>query len=204
MGGLIAADQHSRFENTVKTFLHERDFLTASATYHDVFPDEMRELMQRRFERTTMLIRARADRFAIHRTMPIAFEWDAKTHITPRHEDITIELIPLVSHMAKSNLGARAMFAHFNPYNARHPHSGFWVNDMPPVRVIMIPAAKWTPVQIAWFESLCSTYFPTVATRNITSQGSGDPFAIFDSSIVQELPSWQELIETAIDRAVAA
>lgn len=202
MVGLIAEQQHLKFENEVSAFLDERDFMTASATYHKVFPDEMRRLMQRRFERSTLLIRSRADRFSIHRTMPIAFEWDAKTHTTPDREDITIELIPLVSHMAKSPLGARALFAHFNPYNAKH--SGFWVDSMPSARVIMIPSAKWTSSQIEWFECISETYFPGVKTINITSRGSGDPFVIFDSGIVRELPSWQELIETAIKRAVAA
>ena len=85
------SEHHGRLEDDVAAFLREQGFLLASATYHDV-AKEVAAILRWRTSPTATYLRHRADRIAVHPTMPVEFEWECKTHTNPRLHDSALML----------------------------------------------------------------------------------------------------------------
>lgn len=191
--------EHATLENDVTNFLVANGFATASATYHDVMPKEMTRRLQQITQPTALYIRHRADRIAIHNSLDLVFEWEAKTHVSRQYHDMTIEVLPLIHHLAKAALDVRCLYVYRNTY---HGHDvGFWVHDLPiiPIRCAMIPG-RWRGTWFrGWIMNLVEQWLPgvpVVETRG--NAGSGDPFIIIDEQVVSGLLTWESIIRAVV------
>lgn len=192
---------HNDLEADVKAYAASLGFKTSEATYHTVMPPDVVKILQYRFTPAALYIRSRADRLAINHLKPIEFEWEAKTHKSATLHDMTIELLPIVFHLAKLRVGIDCLYCYRNPYNKAN--KGFWISEMPSIRVIMFPQRReWLPLK-DWIKSLVDQFLGGMKIVPITWNrfGSGDPFIIIDHKTVENLDSWQELIQCKVDLA---
>ena len=186
---------HKSLEQTVNDFLTSAGFLTASATYHDVMPPELVRTLRNRRSMTAQSLRTRADRVAVHRSRPIEFEYECKTHLSDRYHDMTVEALPLALHVAKARYGVKCLYCYHNPHTGQE--LGFWVHDLPPIRELRMPEERWNAEETAWFRAVFSDAFPDVKVIESFSRGSGDPFAVIDEFTLSGLPDWRSLIAGA-------
>jgi hypothetical protein len=190
---------HQTLERRVADYLHESEFETGNSTYHETYAPALRRILQRTFEPTSLYIRAKADRVAAHRTLPLVFEWDAKTHKSSQYADCTLEVLPIALHLANAAFDVRCLYAYHNPFTGHE--CGFWIHDMPRVRAIHIPD-RWTPPLKKWFGMMFFSYFPDTPVRETRWRGgSGDPYLIIDRYDVEQLPHWQSLIAQELEDA---
>lgn len=187
--------EHGTLETDVTAALKALDFFVTMAVYHEVMSPAVKRRLQRITEPTALYIRHRADRIAVHKTKDLVFEWEAKTHVSQRRHDMTIEVLPLIHHMAKSRLGVRCLYVYRNTY--RGHDAGFWVHDLGsiPIRCVMIPA-RWRESWFSeWITEMCREWLPTVGVVETPhNDGSGDPFVIIDEKVVSKMQPWRTLI----------
>lgn len=183
---------HEKLEQDAKDFLSELGFLTDEATYHTVMNLEVKDRLSRIYTPTSLYLRGRADRIAVHKSLPLVFEWEAKTHESRNLHDMLLEALPLCHHLIKAQLDVECLYVYRNPH--KNHEAGFWIKDIPTVRIIMIPS-RWSGDQISWFTGQFKRFFPETDIRSTGSNaGSGDPFLIIDESTVTRLPHWKDCI----------
>jgi len=183
---------HKTLESDVKSYLESRNYLIYEATYHAIASVETRNILSRRFTPTALYLRGRADRIAIHKEYTFEFEFECKTHLNSKYHDMTLELLPLIHHLSKSKLGVKCLYI----YRHKDMECGFWMDELPQIRQIWIPPARWqTQQSIAWFESISNIFFDGIDIVTSAVAGTGDPFLIIDESTVKNLVHWQSLIE---------
>ena len=129
---------HKNLEDDVTDYLLDKGFIVHQSTYHEVMPRVLARILSLRFSLTALYLRGRADRIAIHRELPIEFEWEAKTHARKDKRDLTIEALPLVHHMAKSRLGVDCLYA----ARVHGKDVGFWVSNLPEIKCVFLPLRK--------------------------------------------------------------
>ncbi len=182
---------HKNLETDVKDFLESRNYLIYEATYHAIATTEIRDILRTRFTPTSLYLRGRADRIAIHKTLTLEFEFECKTHISRDYHDCTIELLPLIHHLSKSKLGVKCFYAYRDNTFSPAIECGFWIDQLPKIREIWIPPRRTN--NIPWFDELARFWLPDIPVSHNAVGGSGDPFLIIDESIVKSLPHWQLL-----------
>jgi hypothetical protein len=188
--------QHDAFETEVTQWLTAMGFLCHSATYHTMMPPAMANLLRRRSSMTALHLRGRADRIAIHQTLPVEFEYECKTHDSQQYQDLTIELTALCFHLMKARLGVKCLYIY--RHNGRE--KGFWADEMPTPRVVHIPA-RYDAATTLQFKGMAENYFPNVPIRlGGKTNGSGDPFVIIDYSVVAQMANWRELVGVLMER----
>lgn len=192
-------EPHKVLEERVKEYLIEKGFFVVQAPYHTTMPDSIVKLLGRRNSPSSLYLRGRADRIAIHRIKEIEFEWEAKTHYSQNKHDMTIEALPLAFHLAKAQWGVRCLYIYWNPFTDHEV--GFWMHELPDMRVILIPRNRWDENHRLWFQGIFRHHFPgvPVSAPIIRSDGSLDPFAIIDESVFDTLPHWKELIDLELE-----
>ena len=183
---------HRELEKDVKGYLESRDYLIHEATYHAIGTSEVRDILQTRFTPTALYLRGRADRVAICRVFPLEFEFECKTHDSQRYNDMTLEMLPLIHHISKSNIGVNCLYAYRNPYKKDENNYGFWVTELPGIRQVWIPPLERN--DLPWFKSLAATWFPGIEQVVKNVGGTGDPYIIIDQSVVSKLSDWKDLI----------
>ncbi len=182
---------HDTFENAVAAWIVDAGFAVTRATYHEVCPQDVKRLIQRRNTPTALYYRGRADRFAIHKTAAVEFEFEIKTHVNSKYHDLTIELLPAAHHVTKSALGVNCLYIIRDWCNVER---GFWVNEFPPIREIHI-TDRWHGADESWFQEIARKTFSGIPLKTgVKSGGSGDPYIIIDGIIVDYLPDWRSLI----------
>lgn len=189
-------EPHRRLEREVIAYLGEQGFVVHSSTYHDIMPNDLQNILRLRFTPTALYLRARADRIAIHRHVPVEFEIECKAHESTMWSDMTIEALPLLHHMSKSKLGVRCLYCYHNPND--DSHRGFWVDSIPAIRQINIPEARTTSHLWEWFTVTLQEGFKVRPRRTEHRRGSGDPYLIIDKSVVATLPTWQSLVDATL------
>lgn len=188
--------QHDTFENEVTAWLESQDFFCHSATYHNTLPEPMTHRLQHCWTETAMYLRGRADRVAVHKVQPFVFEYECKTHDRPDKPNMALELGPLGFHLAKARYGVKCLYIY--RHNGRE--CGFWIHEMPPARVVMIPP-KWTEDGMKYYAKFAAEFFPGVnVVSGLNSRGSGDPFVIVDASEVARLHDWHDLVGVEMGR----
>lgn len=160
-----------------------------------MFPKSVTEILSRRWSMTALYLRGRADRIAIHKTKPIEFEWEAKTHHNPRYSDLTIEFLPLVHHISKVKLGVKCLYV----FNINGVDGGFWAHDLPQIRQIHFPPRVEYNLTRKFIMPLMKSYFPNASIYESVVNGSNDPFVIFDKSVIGKSRHWKELIDELLD-----
>ncbi len=188
---------HQSLEDEVIEYLEGLGFKTIAAPYHDTMPPAIVELLRRRWTLTDLYLRARADRIAIHRQRALTFEFECKTHINPRYKDMALELLPLVHHFDKARRGVKCLYCYHNPFTAED--GGFWIQNMPRPRVLMLPLRGCWVEHHAELERWANDLWPDVPVKRMPVVfGSGDPFVVIDSSSLLAMASWQDLIRDTL------
>lgn len=189
---------HDDFETIVVAgYLKNRGYLLGEATYHAVLPPAVAETLKQRYSPTSLYLRTRADRIAVHKTDAIEFEWEVKT-VNREGDDaqnFALELVPLFMHKAKAQHGVRCLYAMRNI--RRLWDVGFWCDSIPKVRTVFIPG-RWGahPAIRTWFCDIAKQAFPNAPVVDLKStDGSDDPFVVIAESDAARLPSWQRLID---------
>lgn len=188
---------HVEYEKIVKEYLIDKGFLVGRATYHEVFDEEMKEILMSRCTPTALYLRGRADRVAIHKKLPLEFEFEIKTKMPGTLPDFTAEVIPFAHHLFKANLGVMILYVYFDPF--RNLEKGFWVSDRPPIREIIFPN-RWRGREKKILEIIINRTFGGKVPVRYTKwrYGSGDPFLIIDYEDVKKLPDWRKLVDSKI------
>lgn len=193
------AEFHKKLIDDVTNFLKQLDFRVDSAPYHKKMGKEIIGMLQRRDDPTSLYLRGRADRIAVLEDPPLVFEWEAKTHENKDRHDMVIEALPLAFHILKAQYGVKCLYIYRNPHEGHEV--GFWVHEVPDIRVIMIPRNRWGEDKRLWFRGIFRSCFPGIHISEPTLKcclGSLDPFAIVDESIVLDLPNWRGLIDLEV------
>ena len=191
---------HDDFETLVRDELQSMGFFCPNAvTYHEAMQHEAIRLLQERYSGTSLYIRTRADRIAIHKSCQLEFEWEAKT--IPSHQcNLAIEALPILHHMTKADLGVRCLYVCRNLKT--RDEFGFWTDNPPSFSRVMIPT-RWDDFTREWFTHIFEMFLPNVpiqtprANRGRT-RGSGDPFLIVNQDVVDTLPDWRGLVAEKI------
>lgn len=186
MGKITPQDKnHARLIIKVSEYLEEKNYLVDDAAYHDTMPELISKRLSQIYTPTSMYIRGRADRIAVHKTKDIVFEWDAKT--SAGSKNCNVELYPIINHIM---VGAKCLYAYKNKYTMQEV--GFWIDKLPPIEVIIIPS-RWDNHPMGdWYYDLSKKYFDAEIKRGVNTGGSGDPYIILD---IRGLPHWKELIQ---------
>jgi len=188
---------HATFEIEIAGHLSACGFLLGEATYHEVMPDAVRQRLVAIYDPTSLYVRGRADRVAVHGTHPVVFEWEAKTHSSRRGHDCMVELLPMLHHLSRAALGVRCLYAYRDAEIG--VDGGFWIHDLPPVRAVYL-----TPRFDAELRALAlpqiKRYMPSAQVCEINrTLGSGDPFMVIDESVARTLTDWRQLVDDELD-----
>lgn len=191
-----AIESHSSLETRVESYLTARGFIVEHKnTYHDAFDPKTVQLLQKINTPAALSIRGRADKVAVHTTRPIVFEYDAKSHVSQTHHNLTLEAMPLAHHVLDSHIGARCLYV---ITDASGQDRGFWTIKGLPIGKIHIPD-RWSAQETADFEKYFKSVFKGVPIHTGTkSYGSGDPFVIIDRKQVEQMSDWRKLIDSLL------
>ena len=185
---------HSVFENEVRMYFEAQDFLTDEATYHEVMDENVKNRLASIYEPTSLYIRGRADRVSVHKSLPIACQWEAKTHDTYGKHDMVLELMPFLHHLTAGELGVRCLYAYRD--KGINLEVGFWMDSIPRIRTIFL-TTRLTGELDALITPAIRKYMPNAQVkRNFVARGSNDPFLIIDEQDVRRLQDWRELVNS--------
>lgn len=195
---LFRADDHSVLESDVAAYLDGLGFLRAEATYHSTLEENIVRRLQVQRNMTALYVRGRADRLAIHPTLDLCFEWEAKTHPAGnKWPDMTFELLPFLHHAHKCELGVCCLYAYRDPRPERKDvgDRGFWVEHAPAIRDIRF-TDRCPAESLPLASSESKRRWPNARHYpNGPSSGTGDPYVIIGYPTVVTLPDWRDLLD---------
>lgn len=181
---------HSELEREAITYISGCGYFIMSLCYHEVMPRDIKNKLQLLFSLSALYIRSRADRLAIHRSQDRQFEFECKTHVNQKYNDLTLEIYPALMHLSKRDFIDTLYIVEVNGRQG-----GFWVSHFPTVRQIIIPGRPKNQRVASFIILNAPRFFPGVPVYESWSvNGSGDPFAIIDKSEIAQLPDWRTLI----------
>lgn len=187
---------HRVLEADITAYLVEAGYAVESAPYHDTYDPDVAALLKRRDSPTALYLRARADRVAVHRTQPVEFEWEAKTHLSETRHDLTIELFPLLLHRLHARVGVACLYC----CRIRGQDVGCWADRLP-ILTVMRPTGR--PHRAAWERSLVEQFAPDARVIDLaTCVGSGDPFVVVPLAVWRTWDDWRVLIDALIPAEV--
>jgi hypothetical protein len=192
------AKYHTWLEKNAADYLVSKDFYVGAAPYHAVCEEDMAERLQEIFTLDALYLRGRADRIAVHKTQPIAFELEVKSLWDKRSgSNFTVEALPLLRH--RKNCELLDLGCLYICYHPRYEcHFGFWACDLPPIAKVDIPRRQeYEPIKpqlMEWF----STFGAEIRIKK-RWKGSGDPYIIIRRSDFVELPHWKILIDDLLE-----
>lgn len=186
--------RHQRIQDEVDRFLVDQGFAITSCTYHDAWPKEMVDIIKKRWSPTALYLRGRADRVAIHRSLPVEFEYEIKSG-QPSSRDMLVEALPLLHHIAKARLGVLCLYAYLAPDDSDR---GFWCHSVPPIRDVFLPRGCRGDDLSAMYVKILTDGFGKCRRLGVT-RGSDDPFCVIDAKSVSILPGWRTLIAESIE-----
>lgn len=194
--------RHAKLEDDVAEFLDSMGFLHDAATYHAAMRPEVVKRLQGLDTPTSLYLRGRADRVAVHKTLPICFEWECKTK-APRWNDsragngvdLTVEALPLAHHVMKSRLGVRALYVYRDEF--QNIECGFWNHQLPPIRDL------WVTPRGDGIKNYLFTVWPPDCFKYVFREvrNSNDPFVVFERSVILGLRNWRDQIGDLIANA---
>jgi hypothetical protein len=145
------------------------------------------------YDQTSLYLRARADRVAIHKTACLSFEWECKaTPTTSPYANVSIEALPLINHLRKSEGGI--LCAYMIRDKSRRDR-GFWVDRhyMPRPFKAYVPN-RFSRDQRNYFIQQIRQSFGRIELEEIQVRGSGDPFLLFSEREIVALKDWRTVI----------
>lgn len=195
--------EHAELETEATKFLESLDFLVVKQPYHEFMPDEVGGVLRHRFSLTSLYVRGRADRLAIHPELEIDFGWEAKTVPSDSpdyNKNLAIEIWPLIHHIHQSRLGVRCL------YVCRHCkldyECGFWVDDLPLIFRIMFPTrSEYEPVR-SFMKARIAEFFPDIRIEDREPSRkpgvSNDPYVLIGRETAMGLSHWKDLIRAEL------
>ncbi len=186
---------HERLLEDMSQYLHSAGYRTMSATYADVCDAESKRLLSKMYSVPATYVRTRSDRIAFNPQTETIFEFDAKTNLT-KHEDVFIELIPVVAHYVISNLFGLKTIYGFRWPNIDREDIGFEINDTfaEMVTAIFIFDRDCQVEVNQWVEHGATSIFKNAKIVKCNrGRGSGDPAIKMEPEALQGLPHWKHL-----------
>lgn len=194
---------HEKFQNRAAEELAEMGFMVEASPYHDTFNRAFVKRLAEIYSPTALHARSRADRLAVHKTLPLVFEWEAKTNVPDKpngekYANFAIEALPLAEHALlgkmldvrclyicehhREDLGERGFWASMPPK--------FWRADMP---------NRWSDDWQRAIGGLINNALPGIGfSERVWYGGSGDPFVLIDPTAYSTLPDWRQLVEDQV------
>jgi len=178
---------HMDLETDANEFLDAHGFRHGSATYHNVMPAEIQSALIRNNDPTSLYIRTRADRLAVHSTIRnCAFQYECKT-AGGRRDNMAVEAIQLAQHVMAARLGVRSLYIYRD--TRKGIDCGFWNTSIPTIAAIHVPDGH------EGLEGVLAISFPNVEIRPVfKGGGSGDPYCLIEWQHVAKLKDWRHLI----------
>lgn len=180
--------RHAQLMADIGDCLESCDFDTHEMTYHAILPPATVQRLRRLDTNTALYVRNRADRFALHRRLPICFEFDGKTR-NPRtpYENCAVDAVQLAHHVLKAQLGVLVLYCYRDV--ALELDVGFWCHALPPLSCVMMTDRG---LSIAGLDGyLHGVYHDVPFAYTPSTNGSGMPFVLIERAVVAELPSWR-------------
>ena len=182
---------HEAFEGEVASWIASRGFLIAEATYHAVMPLKVADVVRRRETATARYLRHRADRIAVHPTLPIEFEWEAKTHGSAAGHNMAIDAEQWVQFAMHASLGVRCLLCYQDA--SADLDRGFWFHNLPPVNRVLLPDRWQGDIRLQMKQAIIR-WIGVEPTDCGPIGGSNDPLIIVDEAVIRALPDWRALI----------
>lgn len=178
---------HKLLEKDCCEFLDGLGFAHFSTTYHDVLPIELQRLLTRNNDPSSLMVRTRADRSAVHRRIRnLACQYEIKTNGTA-HRNMAVEAIQLAHHVMAARLGVRCLYVYRDTRTGRE--AGFWTDSLPLIREIKVPSGN------EGIAGVLAIAFPGVPIRATGSTGgSNDAFCLIEETVVVKLCGWRDLL----------
>lgn len=196
MGRALNDSQHVVFVDRITTYLEELNFLVDEATYHEVMKEETRERLRVLYTPTSLYIRGRADRIAVHKVVRLCIMWEAKTN-NGNYRNMAMEALPIVNHL---KTGVRCLYLYWDVVDGFE--GGFWVNELPPIDRILLPN-RWDAGMVKYFGAEFDRWLPGVpVVPTGRNSGSGTPFIIIKRADRDVLFDWRQELITLTERLV--
>ncbi len=120
---------HDRLEEDANAVFQDCDYVTDSATYHDVMRPEVVEFLRFIDTNTGLYTRTRSDRIAVHRTKKEVIQYECKTR-PHKNRDLCIEALPLAIHSCLArNFSVDCLYV----CRDLDGDYGFWCSEMPEI-----------------------------------------------------------------------
>lgn len=187
---------HERLLGRVDGWLTENGFLLSSTTYHDAWPASMIDLIKNRWSATALYLRGRADRLAVHRELPLEFEYEAKA-CRPTRPNLAIEALPLMHSLDRAKRHVRILYACTDQKGADR---GFWCHKPPSFSRMFLPENAYRN-RARYYGGLLAAEFGKPKTIAPVREGSGDPFILVREADLLRLASWQKLVAEALHQS---
>ena len=189
---------HTPFQYEVADYLQASGFAVGSMTYHDCLLSDMQELLKVRDTPTAEYVRNAADMIAVHRTLPVEFLVEVKTHRSNRYHDLTAEARQFCQRLREADAGGLCLFVYHDP-GVRDV--GFWLHQCPPVREVRIPD-RWDGDTVARYIREAEAMLPGVPVLLTRSTaGSDTPFVVIAEDELRGLPDWQSQVAEVVHQA---
>lgn len=176
---------HKELEKIAVEYLQNKGYCVKAQTYHETMDNDAVKMLQRNYSITSLYIRARADRMAIRQDA--IFEFEVKTHFSKSHNDLVIEILPLMIHESKSKFIKCLYVCEVN-----NRQFGFFADNIPTIKRALIPDTQnnkhISKIVTAW-EKLRA-----VPISTNTTGGSNDPCIIISEKEINKLSDWRLLI----------
>mgnify|MGYP001364964308 CR=1 FL=1 len=192
----IVPEDYRAQEEYVADWLKATGFIVEDATYHTVFSQRGKSLMQRRSSPTALVIRHRADRIAIHPELEVEFHVEIKSESPDHYGNMLLEMLPLAMHVIDHDLyGTKCLYAYIKNENRGRQQHGFWVHDRPSIDFFRI-TYSWQE-RSTWLLAIARRAFGDslrVKYAERRTGGSDDPYVQISENSLCALPDWRNLV----------
>lgn len=172
---MFNTDSHDKLQKEVIEWLKSLGWMVGENTYHEVFSEEMTDLLRNQYNYTSFYVRGRGDCVAAKEDRCVLFEF--KTNPTSSY-NIPVEVLPLahnyrsgaeyyyvmrqVVHKETHCVHIKDVFKCVNEirYNSRHKK---WIGHTDQLNIIL---------------DKLSEYYPGSIFSDCPFNGSGDPFSL--------------------------
>jgi len=189
---------HRDAEERIRQDLEGMGFYCPALPYHAALSTDQAAVLRTRYSPTALYLRNRSDRMAIHKLLPVEFEWEVKTRESTRYDNLSLEALQLAQHVVMGQLDVRCLYIYSDPFSDFE--CGFWTTALPPISCVQIPLPRWGQVTSDWYKAKLATAFPS--TRILAtdrSAGSNTPFALINHADLIALPHWRTLVQSELD-----
>lgn len=192
---MIRPEDFEQFElYIINNYFKPRGFMLSKSGYHDIFPKEMVNALAKKYDPTSLYLRARTDRIATHPTLYESFQVEIKTHVTESQNDILFEVMPFIIHkLLYDNLGIRCLYIYSPTLLPILPYC-LWIHEIinqSQLKSIDIPQ-RWAndTTRYEMFHRIIKAAFPGIEPRHPYVKGSGDPYIILTE---KSITNWRKL-----------